>query len=177
VPLPFLRYPGVAEAVARAHPELRELVARFLASDRLELAPLLRLAARRPVLTEIEAHVPPETQRALLPAGLLYAVVNPRVVPGLLTNAAALQRRIHARIAADLGAGITETETSRQLLWVRYMDALYYAAHERADLAREALAAALRLHPHDAHLRALRKALADPRGPLDVRPFFALDPP
>ena len=57
------------------------------------------------------------------------------------------------------------------------MDALYYAAHERFDLAREALAAASRLHPQDAHLHALRNALERQRGPLDVRPFLGLQPP
>ena len=31
VPLPFLRYPGVAQAPVRAHPALRELVNDFLA--------------------------------------------------------------------------------------------------------------------------------------------------
>lgn len=177
VPVPFLRYPGVAEAVVAAHPDTRELVEDFMASDRVRSAPLLRLGARRPLLVELEAHVATETYRTLLPVGLLYLVVHPRAVAAALPAAHANERRVFAQIAADLGEGAAETETSRQLLWVRYMDALYHAAAGRSDRAGEALDAAAALHPQDAHVRALRGALAGTSGPLDVQRFLAFDAP
>jgi hypothetical protein len=172
IPLPFLRYPGVAAAVIKRHPQTRELVHDFLALDRLRAAPLMRLSGRRPVMTELESHVAAESYRSLLPAGLLYAVVRPRAVRDALPRATRLQRVVHARLADDLGAQRLEIETSRQLLWIRYTDALYYAALGRFDRAREALAEAARLRPSDAHVRSLEAALRGPEAPLDVQPFF-----
>ena len=177
VPVPFLRYPGVSTALIERHPQLRELVNDFVALDRLRPAPLLRLAGRRPVMTELEAHVAADSYRALLPAGVLYGVIAPRALRDALPRGAALQRSAHARMAADLGDQRAETETARQLLWLHYTDALYYAAVGRLDRAREALAAATQLQPSDAHLRSLRTALSVQQGALDVRPFFAFEAP
>jgi hypothetical protein len=172
IPVPFLGYPGVADAVARAHPDVAPLVGSFLQTSRIEIDPLLELAARRPVMTELEAHVPPETYRGLLPAGLLYAVVSPDIVPLLIPSAAAFQYAIQGQLRRRLGSDLREAETSRQLLWVRYMDALYYAAHGQLDFARAAASDAAALSPHDAHVRALVHVLDGASGPIDVRPFL-----
>jgi hypothetical protein len=173
VPLPFLRYPGVAEAVVRAHPDTRALIDDFLARDRLRATQLLRLGARRSLLVELDAHVAPDAYRVLLPVGLLHGIVHPKMVAGALPQALAQQRRVLASIALDLGKGAAEVETARQLLWVRYMDAVYHAAAGRFGRARDALADAAALRPRDAHVRALRAALAGPSRPMDVRPFLA----
>lgn len=137
----------------------------------------MRLASRRPVMTELESHVASESYRVLLPAGLLYAVVRPRAVREALPRSASLQRAIDARIADELGRQLGETETARQMLWVHYTDALYYAANGRIERARKALEAAARLQPGDAHVRSLRRTLAAQQGAFDVRPFFALEAP
>ncbi len=177
LPLPFLGYPGVAEAVVRRHPDLRGLVDAFARSQQVDPAALSRLATRRPVLIELDSHVPPAAYASLLPMGLLYASVQASTARAMLAPAAALQRRVYLRIYRDLGAGISEVETARQLLWGHYMDALFYAARGALPQARSALALAARLRPEDAQVRALQAALADPalQGPLDVRPFLAFD--
>jgi hypothetical protein len=88
-----------------------------------------------------------------------------------------LQRRIYRRVDADLGPDAREVETAHHLLWLHYMDALFYAARGQRALARDATAAALVLDPDDVQLRALQQALArgDGEGPLDVQRFLALD--
>jgi hypothetical protein len=177
VPVPFLRYPGVASALVRKHPDTRALVDDFLVSDQLRSASLLRLAGWRPVMTELDAHVAGESYRALLPAGLLYGVVRPRAVRAALPRAGTLQRSVRARITSELGQQRNEIETARQLLWIYYTDALYYAAIGSFEPARAALAAATQLRPTDAHLRSLRKALSADPTPLNVRPFFAFRAP
>ncbi|MFI5305866.1 MAG: protein O-mannosyl-transferase family, partial [Polyangiales bacterium] len=175
IPVPFLRYPGVAEAVVRRYPDLKEIVAAFLGTEQVSYAALSRLAERRPVLTELDTHLPPDAFRTLLPMGLLFASVQPDTATAMLTPAALLQGRVYQRIERDLGAGVSEVETSRQLLWLHYMDAVFYAARGERAHADASLRAALRLQPQDLQLRALQAALADPAQPaaLDVRPFLA----
>jgi hypothetical protein len=175
LPLPFLRYPGVADAVVHEHPDLRALVEGFLATETVHASALAALATRRPVFTELDSHVPPSAFAAMLPMGLLYATVDPATARALQTPAAGLQRSVYQRVYQDLGAGAGEAETSRQLLWLHYMDALYYAAAGDRARAGVSLALATRLRPADSQLRALRAALANDAqsGPLDVRPFLA----
>lgn len=180
LPLPFLRYPGVAEAVTAAHPDLAELVASFLASDRVELGPLLRLGAARPVFVEMDPHLATDIHASLLPTGLFYAVVNPQVSAQLTQFAARGRHATYARIGADLGSGAREIETSHQLLWLHYMDALHHAARGETALAREALAAATATGAagqQDRHLAALDSALSTLHGPLDVRRFMQVEAP
>ena len=178
VPLPFLRYPGVADALVAAHPRSRASWSRsFLASDELDLPALRRVAARRPLLVEMESHLAPSTYRALLPAGLFYAVVDESVVPLLMPYATANRERFHAIIAEDLGSEQHESETRRQLLWLHYMDALFHGARGERDLALAALQQADRIAPGDQHLAALRTALTDPHVPLDARRFMQFAAP
>jgi hypothetical protein len=176
LPLPFLRYPGVAQATVRKHPDLSAIVNDFLRSERLEPGALLQLARSRPVLVELDPHVPQEVYPLLLPIGALYAVAGPRAAVQSLPAAAALQQRIYRAVETDLGAGVHEVETAHQLLWSRYMDALFSAARGQRDLARAAAAAATALDPDDEQLRALRDALEHGGpGQLDVHKFLAFD--
>jgi hypothetical protein len=177
VPLPFLRYPGVAQATLRSSPDLRELVSAFLASERLGQRVLERLASQRPVMIELDPHLPPSAYPTLLPAGLLYAPVGPRASQAMLVPAASLQRGAYDRIYADLGRDLHEVETSHQLLWLHYMDALYYASRGERVRAQESLMQAARLYPKDTQLAALRTALgtAGGHGRIDVRRFLSFD--
>jgi hypothetical protein len=177
VPLPFLRYPGVAEATVRKSPDLRNIVSDFLATEQLRQRSLERLASHRPVMIELDPHLPPSAYATLLPAGLLYAPVGPRVSQNMVVPAARLQRDAYARIYADLGPDLHEVETSRQLLWLHYMDALYHASRGERDRAKESLLRAVRLYPKDTQLAALRTALdgAGQRDRIDVRRFLSFD--
>jgi hypothetical protein len=177
VPLPFLRYPGVADAVIRRAPELRGLVDAFLRDERLDPSALDELARTRPVLFELESHLPATAYASTLPAGLLYSRASPGFVQRGLQTAHVLQDAAYARIEVDLGPGIHEIETARQLLWLHYMDALYYAAQGEPAYARAALARAQALFPEDAQLNALAHALANlpAHARLDISPLLDLD--
>lgn len=179
VPLPFLRYPGVADALVRTHPDVRELVNDFLAEERLAPRSLLRLATSRPVLVELDPHVPPAVYPLLLPIGALYGVVGAQAAARSLNAAAIFQQLIYQHVERDLGADAREVETAHQLLWARYMDAVFYAARGQRDLARTALAAAAKLDPRDAQLLALRSAVdaMSVGTPLDVRRFLTFSEP
>ena len=179
VPLPFLRYPGVADALVRAHPDLRELVNDFLAKEQLAPRSLLHLATSRPVLVELDPHVPPAVYPLLLPLGALYGVAGAQAAARSLHAAAIFQQLIFRRIERELGAGAREVETSHQLLWARYMDAVFYAARGGAELARTAVVAAAKLDARDTQLLALRSAIdtMPARTPLDVRRFLVFSEP
>jgi hypothetical protein len=180
LPLPFLNYPGVAASVARRSPELAELALRFVAEDRLEPSAVARLAARRPVLIELDQHTPTTAYPGLEPRGLLYAQVGQGAGAQSLDSAAGRQQALYRQLEYELGADIREAETARQLLWLHYMDALFYAARGRRGDAREAVAQAAQLFPAETRLAQVRAALDS--GPpqdavLDVQPFLAFDPP
>jgi hypothetical protein len=179
VPLPFLRYPGVADAVVRAHPDVRELVNDFLASEQLAPRSLLHLATARPVLIELDPHVSPEVYPLLLPLGAVYGVAGAQAAARSLQGAAIFQHLIYDHVERELGADVREVETSHQLLWWRYMDAVFYAARGQHELARRALAAASKLDARDAQLLALRSAIdGAPAGtPIDVRRFLTFSEP
>jgi hypothetical protein len=169
--LPFLGYPGAREAVLREHPELTALVDAYSAArDRLPSAELSQLAQTRPLFVELDTRLSPATYGLLRPRGLLVEVPARR--EGM--SKAALERELDRdfdRLDASLGEDLHETETARQLLWVHYMNALQLGALGLRELAERELARALALHPSDRRLRALARALADPR-PFRVEPFL-----
>ena len=172
VPLPFLAYPGTADAFVARHADLANLVAGYVSAQRLTAPTLADGASRRPVLLELDMRADPSLYPMLLPANLLHRVVPDADGPAR-SLAARSQRADYARLYAQLGAGARETETSRELLWMHYLDAVYYAGRGEIALAREATERAATLHPLDAHLRELRSALgAAGNGPMDVTRFL-----
>lgn len=172
VPVPFLAYPGTADAFVARHPDLANLVASYLSAERLTSSALADLASQRPVLVELDMRADPSLYAVLLPANLLHRVVTTPDA-ATMSSAARDQQADYRRVYAQLGAGARETETSRELLWMHYLDAVYYAGRGEIALAREASDRASALHPLDAHLRELRAALDVARGgPLDVTRFL-----
>ena len=170
VALPFMRYPGMSEALRRAHPELREVVESYLARhDRLEMSAVARLARDRPVFVELDTRLPSEGYRALRPRGVLAQLAD----SGSASLAELRQEldRSHAQLVNRLGSDLRETETARQLLWVHYMNAVHLAALGARGLAQAEAARGLELHAHDARLQQLARALAEP-GPLALQPFL-----
>jgi hypothetical protein len=171
VPLPFLRYPGAADAVQRSHPELGPLIRGYLANhDRLPDAELLQLAQQQPVFVELDTRVPPSAYSFLLPRGLLTQVASPPRPTSVAAPGAELATQ-RARLYDALGPDVHETETARQLLWIHYMNALHLGALGARELAQDELARARTLHPSDRRVQALARALAE-EGPLDIRPFL-----
>ena len=174
VPMPFLDYPGVVEALAARDPDLAELLRGYLLEGELRQPDLQSLAARRPLLVEMDLRVPTDLYETMVPAGLYYEVVDAGATDTDVIEAAEPHAAVLGRLYAHLGEhGVEETETQGHLLWLHYMDALYYASVGARDPARDAVRRALALRPESAEIRALAAALADPEaeGPLNVSPF------
>ncbi|HEX2678978.1 MAG TPA: DUF2723 domain-containing protein [Polyangiales bacterium] len=174
VPLSFLRYPGTGQRLAEAAPPVANIIQRYLDTDSLHPSDLLALAQSRPVFVEMDTHYPPRAYRILTPSKLMYRVLTS---PTQIPDAKALEHAQDAtfrKLYADVGADLHEVETARQLLWIDYMDALYFSSLGGRDIARKALVRALALHPNDTRLHKLAGALRDPRqiGPLDVTPYL-----
>lgn len=174
VPMPFLGYPGTVEALAQRDPDLADLLRGYLLEGELRQPDVQSLAARRPLLIEMDVRVPLELYETLVPSGMFYAVVDGGATDTDVLEAAEPHREALDRLYTHLGSGgVEETETQNQLLWTHYTDALYYAAVGARDPARAALRRGLAINEESAELQALAQALsAHGDGPIDVRPYL-----
>jgi hypothetical protein len=178
VPLPFLRYPGVAEAVVSRAPSTAALVDAYMARDALDPRALIQLARVRPVFVELDTtHISPSDYFALTPAGPLYRVLDHPSSRPAWPELVAAQERSQRGLLRALPHIDMDVEAKRQVLWLHYTDALYFAALGHRKAAQRSLAAGARLYPNDVHLRAMQKALATSQadGPIDVTPFLRVD--
>lgn len=176
VPLPFLRYPGVADTLVARAPDVAKLVAGYLTKDALDQRMLVPLAERRPVLVELDTeHFGPETYAGLLPSGALFRTRD-HAASVSWPDAVRQHRARSARLERAL-AGVRDEEADRLLLWQRYTEALYFAAHGARAEALRSLAAAKAVAPEDRHVLAFERALTESTTPgaFDVRPFRRLD--
>lgn len=169
VQLPFLRYPNAAAHLLAAQPALAPVVRSYQAHrDQLrDSAPLQMLASTRPVFVELDTRVHPTLYPLLVPRGV-YAQVG-RLPPPAQTQEAL--DAFCATIERRLGVQQHEIETSRQLLWILYMNAVQLGAVGYTSAARSALARAHELQPSEQRLRALHDAL-DGHAPLDASAFL-----
>lgn len=164
VPVPFLGYGSMHEALLRKHPELRALVADYLARGALSAEQLAALARTRPVLVELDTRAALSAYDASAPEGLLYRVG---------AGSSASREKAHARLRTRLADQLREPETRKQLLWNEYVAALYFAHHGELTRARSAVASGLALSPHTRELVLLARALSQRKdGALDIRPFL-----
>jgi hypothetical protein len=179
VPMPFLRYPGVANALDERHPELRELTRAALVDDRLRVPELQDLAAERPVYLEMDVRVPLEVLATVVPAGPYLEVTTDAAYaedlrPGRLSEEKAWQR------LERLLRGERDHETDLQILWRSYGMALYYAHVGDRDAARIAAVRGLQIS-RERELERLLEALGPPGGegedePIDILPFLPHGP-
>jgi hypothetical protein len=132
-----------------------------------EAPALLGLARERPVFVELDTRVDPELYPLLNLRGI-YAQVGARA------SARQIEPELQAFYVfqhARLGEQAHEPETSRQLLWTHYMNAIQLGSLGHVALAREALAQALALQPTERRLEALQQALSA-KAPLDASAFL-----
>ncbi|HET8932538.1 MAG TPA: DUF2723 domain-containing protein [Polyangiales bacterium] len=166
VALPFLRYPNAANQLLAQQPSLAALVHSYQAHHDhfTEASPMLGLARERNVFVELDTRVDPQLYPVLCARGV-YAEVAPgqSAEPGL--------RDFYAFQRARLSTQQDEPETSKQLLWIHFMNALQLGTLGHLGQARGALAQALALQPTEQRLQALQKALAVER-PLDASAFL-----
>lgn len=172
VPMPFLNYPGVVDALVERDPEVTELLRGYLLEGELRQPDLQSLAAQRPLLIEMDVRIPPELYETIVPAGLYYEVLDAGATDTDVLEAAGPHAEVIDRLYAHLGDEATRLrETENQLLWLHYVDALYFAGVGNAEEARRAIRRGLAIQPQAAQLQALEQALDRAEGPLDVRPF------
>jgi hypothetical protein len=176
VPIPFLSYPGMTDSLIRKEPELGSLLREHLLHGELREDGAQSLAARRPLLVEMDARVPQELYRTMVPSGPFH-----EVLPGGATRldertAARSQRVAYRRLYRRIGPGRTEPATRARLVWRHFNDALYYMGYGDPAAARVALRMARKLEPADRVLEAMEKALPEEKTgvPVDVTPFVEM---
>ncbi len=173
VPVPFLGYGALDRVLVARHPELRELIRHYREHGALAPDALRALARDRPVSIELDPAAALPLVPHVLPAGLLYGMVRAPPSAPYLAQAGRAWSASDERLEARLGADLREIETRKQLLWSRYVAALYFAWHGAFELARAAAWRGLALAPQARELRALAQTLAGtPQLPFDLTPFL-----
>lgn len=175
VAVPLLTYPHMIEQLTRKAPELNSMLLAYRRDHKFSSAELESLALDRPVFIEMDTRVIPDLSRTLAPWGMLY-----QVLPGGATRIDVrmghrAQETLYDRIYHALGASqLSYLETSKQLLWLHYMDALYYASSGAIDASLMSVDRGLRLDPFAKELRALKRYLIhQPENrPVDIHPFL-----
>jgi hypothetical protein len=173
VPLPFLGYGDSAQLEVRAHPDVTPVVAGYLRDHRLSADAVRALARTRPVLVELDVSQSLPLYRYLVPSGALYRVQQEVPSPAQIVAAHQQRELTYAQLYRALGGELAQRETRRKVLWLHYVDALYYASHGLLRLADLSARRGLDLAPETEQLLALRRALAEWRGgAFDIRPFL-----
>lgn len=175
VPLPFLGYPGVLDALIERDPMLQDVLRGYLLEGELGESHLQSLAAQRPLFIEMDVRVPQALYETIVPTRHgFYEVVDGGATSADARDASARRQEAILRWTRAIGRNIGDGETRNQLLWIHYGDVLYYAHSGQLERARESLSRALRLAPEARELRAIGEVLADPtlEGPIDTSPFL-----
>lgn len=177
LPMPFLGYPGVVEALVERDPSLAATLRGYLIEGELRQPDVQSLAAERPLLVEMDPRVPGSLLETIVPTGLLYGVEPAGAADTDVARGARVREAILTRLYADLGAQAqTSPETRAQLVWLHYMDGLFFARLGAREPARTAVTRGLALAPESTELLGLRAALAQGEGPIDVAPFLVTTP-
>ena len=173
VPMPFLTYPGMVDALVRDDPDLAPLLRGVLLEGDLRQPDLQSLAATRPVLVELDVRVPPALYETMVPRGGYHEVLADGATEADERAGRAAHDAVLATLLARIGLAADEPGTRDVLLWIFYNDALYYAGFGDRDAARDSTRRARAFAPESPELRTLELVLSDDsRGPLDVTPFI-----
>ncbi len=159
----FLEQPAYREEVASRHPEVLGAAGE---GNRLDVAGLRALAARRPVLLEYDVNVEDGVLPWLEPSGLLFRVVPAGAPAGALPEEVVRRQvgaweELEAALAAaqDPEGGGVDLETRRYLVWSHYLTTVALVRQGHPRLARFHLERALAWNPAAPELRALRETL------------------
>ena len=173
VPLPLITYPKLASRYVERHPELKGLLRDYMLDGRINPTELQSLAALRPVFVELDVRVPQTLYESMSPEHLFHRVATPGAELPNETEAA----RAHELVWSEVYEGISrpiDPQTSAQLLWRHYLDALYFAAVGDTRSALRASTAGLEINPRAEELvrlnEVLKSAPSDER--IDVGPFL-----
>jgi len=177
LPMPFLGYPGMVRSLAEREPGPHRPRGGYRMGGGLRQPDVQGLAAERPLLVEMDPRVPTSLIETVVPTGLLYGVEPAGAADTDVLRGARVREAILARLYADLGSQVEDEETRGQLVWLHYMDAVFFARVGAREAARTAVEHGLALAPEAAELVGLRAALEEGEGPLDVTPFLVATPP
>jgi hypothetical protein len=173
VPMPFLGYPGMIDALVREDPDLAPLLRSYLLDGELRLPALQSLASSRPVLVELDVRVPQALYETLVPRGGFHEVLADGATELDARAGRTGRDAVLGTLLTRLGLAASEPGTRDVLLWLFYNDALYYAAIGDRDAARDSTQRARKFAPLSRELEALELVLSDDsRGPLDVTPYL-----
>lgn len=181
IAMPFLTYPGFVNALAEADPALEDVLRGQVLAGALQEGDLQSLAARRPVMVELDPRLGPDLYRTLVPYGLFHEALPDRTYEDDREQGARRAARSYDLLDRLVDDDRDELETSRQLLWFLYHQALYYAANGHWARAQKALGGARSINPRATELLGLETAIAlaaqdeDSRG-IDVTPFLPIPP-
>jgi hypothetical protein len=172
LPLPFLNYGATSDVLARREPALAPAMRSYQRSGQLSFGALDTLGATgRPILVEADLMASWPVFTRLLPQGLLYRVLSAPPTPPALLEAARAREAALSQLYARLGAQVAQLETRRQLVFLHYMDALYYAAQHQPALALAAIQRGLALQPLERTLLRLRKLVREAPERFELRAF------
>jgi hypothetical protein len=161
VATPFVNYGGTGERLMREQPELRDVLRSFRANNVLSAATLSALAAQRTVMVEADLTASYPLFAWLVPDGLLYRFTPVPVDGSALRVAGEAREALLDSLNHSLERELETTETRRQLLWLRFVDALYYASRGETALALHATGRGLSLQPQESELLRLRRVLVE----------------
>jgi hypothetical protein len=143
-----------------------------MARGQLSYGALRALADTRPVLVELDAAATLPLFPFVIPDGLLYRVLSAPPSADAIVGAARGRERAQATLLARVHDNLREPETRKNLLWSRYVEALYYTAHGALPEARTSVRAGLSLAPQTRELVLLERALETAQGAVSIEPFL-----
>ncbi len=174
VPVPFLSYPGMVDTLVANQPELRDLLRGYLLDGEFGEPELQNLAAKRPLMVEMDVRVSPSLYRSMVPAALAYEVLAGGATDTDEQVAAAEQRKTYRRLYERIGDQRLEQNTSRFLLWHHFTDALYYMSVGNRKTAKYAIRMAKGIQPTANPLQEMEALLAkdSEKTPIDITRFL-----
>lgn len=172
VPMPFLGYPGMVEALVEREPGLGAMLRGYLVEGELRQPDVQSLASERPLLVEMDPRTPLSLVETIAPSGLYYVVEPGGTAEADVARGARVRDAILARLYDEVGVFPAVRETRDQLVWLHYMDAIFFARAGARESARRAVERGLALAPEARELLGLRAALSRGEGPVDVSPFL-----
>lgn len=174
IPVPFLTYPGMVDSLVANEPALRDLLRGYLLNGEFGEPELQNLAAKRPLMIEMDVRVRPSLYRSIVPAGLTYEVLAGGATDTDERIAAAAQRKTYKRLYESIGIQRFEQNTSKFLLWHHFTDSLYYMSVGDRETARNAVRMAKSIQPTAKPLDEMEALLANKgeKGPIDITRFL-----
>jgi hypothetical protein len=164
VPLSVLHYPLMLESLSESDPELGTLLNQALHSPQLATQPVRALAELRPVLLELDRHIPSSLYPSLVPSGLYERALPLPRDPAL--ELGERERALFEGLYARLGERPQGNEFAARLAHTHLGKAIAATRRGETTRALAQLRFGLSDAPRDTRMLQLRAALLS-QSPLD----------